>query len=102
MDKSEALEPIIIRGKPDAKLAASIALAATGAVLIILQVWVVGIILAIAAAVLIYLVGRRGVLVYDGAVFVREYIGTTKYRWSRVGGFGTTTNKAGRAIGELN
>jgi hypothetical protein len=94
------VEPIIIRAKPDAKLAAIVALAGIGAVLIILHLWF-GIVLVILAAVFIYLIGRRGVLVYEGAVFVREYFGTTKYRWSRVAGFGTTTNEAGKPIGAL-
>jgi len=95
------VETIIIRAKPDAKLAAIVALAAAGGLLIVFQIWI-GILLVILAAVFIYLVGRRGFLVYDEAVFVREYFGSTKYRWSRIAGFGTTTDESGRAIGEMH
>ena len=95
------MEPIIIRAKPDAKLAAIIALAAAGGVLIVLEIWI-GVLLVILAALFIYLVGRRGVLIYDEAVFVREYFGSTKYRWSRIAGFGTTTDESSRPIAEMN
>jgi hypothetical protein len=95
------MEPTIIRAKPDARLVAIVALAGVGGTLIILQIWL-GILLVILAAVFIYLVGRRAVLFYPAGVFVRGYVGTTQYRWSRVAGFGTTTDGAGRTIAEMH